>query len=156
MAGQGPVGPSTGWMRHIPTHETDSNEHSAGAAASNGVASMNGSASAHPHGTATPAPGLDPIELGYSSSDSDRDAHFRQQVAGEQPNGTAAVHSDAAPQPAGAAAAPHPHQQRRLDGAESKLDRARDKARSQKNEVKRQFEERGTRLKVSQASHGVH
>ena len=148
MVGQGPVGPATGWMRHMPTHDTEGDGHGAGAAGTNGVAAapMNGSAPAHPHGIAAPAPGLDPVELGYSSSDSDREAHF-QQTAGDQPSGAAAAHSDAASRPAGAAVAPH--SQRHMDGAESTLDRARDKARSQKDEVKRQFEDRRTRLKVS-------
>jgi len=139
----GPVGPSTGWMPHMPTtHDTAAGDgFNGGAAAANGAA-PNGSALGNGHGTAEPAPGLDPVELGYSSGSSSDLA-----AANQRPNGTAAVHPGAAPRSASAAPVPGPHRQ--MGGSESKLDRFRDKARSQKDEARRQFEERRMRLKVS-------
>lgn len=154
MAGQGAIGPTTGWMRHMPSHDTADDGQNADAAARNGLAPppMNGSTAAHPHGTVAPAPGLDPVELGYSSSDSD--APFNQ-TAAPQPSGTAAARSDGASRPAVASVAPAPHHQHRMDGTESKMDRFRDKARSEKNEARRQLDDRRTRLKVSTASLGT-
>ena len=128
------------------THDTAAGDGlNGGVADANGAApvSQNGSALGNGHGTAEPAPGLDAVELGYSSGSSSDLA-----AAGQRPNGTAAVRPDVAPRAASAAPVPGP-QYPMMGGSESKLDRFRDRARGQKDEARRQFEERRMRLKVS-------
>ena len=149
----GPIGPSTGWLQHLPGQHPDSGDAlDNGAAAANGVtpATADGSALANGHGTSEPAPGLDPAETGRYSSVDGRQVSI--QGVGEQANGNAAVRPDAAPRAAGGAPVPVSREHSRTDGAESKMDHFRDRARSQKDEARRQFEERRMRLKVCTAS----
>ena len=120
----------------MPSHATENDDDGAAEpAAANGRVP----AAAHEHGTMQPAPGLDPVEVGYSSSDDGVGAS-------RQPNGAVAPRPDGMPPRRATTALHEPHH---LDGAHSKLDRMKDRARSEKNEARRNWEDKRSRFKVS-------
>ena len=133
------MGPATGWLRHMPVHTTENGDDNADEpAAANGHAP----AAAYEYGTAGPAPGLDSAELGHSRNSNSGINRS------SQPNGGIAPRTDST-SPNAAIASPASYRSRRHDGPHTKLDQMRSKARSGKDEVRRNLEDKRARLKVS-------
>ena len=125
----------------MPVNRAEDNDDDEGERASANGPSQAG---AHQHGAAEPGPGLFPVEGGDSALNGSLDADG-------QPNGDVAHRTDSMVQQPGVMPSAA-SQTRRHDGGHSRLDQMKSKARSGRDEVRRNLEDKRQRFKVNMSA----